>query len=255
VPPFHLWRLINLQDFIYQPSTFFRRDAVASVGWLNEDLHFGMDWDLLIRLGQRYAMVPIQERLSRVRIYPETKTHGGGLGRFRELVQIIRARADEPRPPAYWYYLLETGLNRAHQLVDRVAVDPRIASRGHPLVHRTYVRAIRYVGQRIAAEWLDDGWAGPVSHYSVPAGREVRFEGEVPADLAPLTIAVSSRDKDLGCATFDAGPFTLTVPLPAAADAEAVPLLTKADRSKLVPHILVTGRTGSFRLDRVEVAR
>lgn len=48
--PFNLWKLTYLSDYILQQSVFFRRAAIEEIGWLDENLHYALDWDLLIRL-------------------------------------------------------------------------------------------------------------------------------------------------------------------------------------------------------------
>jgi hypothetical protein len=250
-PPFNLWRLINVQDFIYQPAAFFRRDAVAEVGWLNEDLHYCMDWDLFIRLGQRHPIVPIQDRLSRVRMYADTKTSGGGVRRLRELSRVIRDRSDSRFPPALTYYALETGLYRGHQLVDKLPLSTRVARRAHSIVHRAYGRAMRITGRRIATQWLEDGWAGPSARFVVPAG-DAQLRGEVPADLAPLSLTITSEGRQVASHALAAGPFEMTIPA-RSENGAATHFVVHADRSKPVWHPLVGGRVGSYRLDTVEV--
>ncbi|MGA1997178.1 MAG: glycosyltransferase family 2 protein, partial [Bryobacteraceae bacterium] len=53
---FNLWKLTYLSDYILQPAAFFRRPALEEVGWLDESLHYAMDWDLLIRLGKKFGL-------------------------------------------------------------------------------------------------------------------------------------------------------------------------------------------------------
>jgi len=72
--PFDLWRLVYLSDYILQQSSYFSRRALEEVGYLDEDLKFGMDWDIFIRIGCRYPVTYIDEYLGCIRVYPETKT-------------------------------------------------------------------------------------------------------------------------------------------------------------------------------------
>ena len=61
-------------NFICQPSTFFRRDVFEAVGGLDESLHFAMDYDLWIRIGQRFPCRYRPGFLSRYRLHETSKT-------------------------------------------------------------------------------------------------------------------------------------------------------------------------------------
>ena len=39
-------------NYIQQPGVFFTREALEKAGYLDEDLHFAMDWDLWLRFGE-----------------------------------------------------------------------------------------------------------------------------------------------------------------------------------------------------------
>jgi len=76
---------------ISQPSCFVRRKAVEQVGKLNQQLHYVMDWDLWLRLyeaGKKFYF--LDELLSAVRVYPETKTSSGAKKRFQEINTILK---------------------------------------------------------------------------------------------------------------------------------------------------------------------
>ena len=70
---FDLTRLASF-NFICQPSTFFSRDAFETVGGLDESLHFAMDYDLWIRLGQRVPCRFLPRFLSNYRLHEASKT-------------------------------------------------------------------------------------------------------------------------------------------------------------------------------------
>ncbi len=61
---------------IPQPSAFWRREVYETVGGLNLDLHYSMDWDLFLRIGQRYPglIVHLPEPLSTFRVHAESKS-------------------------------------------------------------------------------------------------------------------------------------------------------------------------------------
>lgn len=84
-PVFDLWKLIHLYDFILQPSVFMRRQALKRAGYLDEKLHYIMDWELWIRLSRFGKVRHLPERLSCARVYPEAKTQASGIKRWREI--------------------------------------------------------------------------------------------------------------------------------------------------------------------------
>jgi len=77
---------LPIHDCIAQPSCFVRRSAFERVGGLNTSLHYIMDWDLWTRLYKSGAVFHyLHKPLSVTRIYPETKTSGMSLERYREI--------------------------------------------------------------------------------------------------------------------------------------------------------------------------
>jgi glycosyltransferase involved in cell wall biosynthesis len=75
---------------VVQPAMFFRRDLFLEIGGLDEDLHYAMDWDLLIRLAAKCEVVAIEDTLAEIRYYDDTKTSTGGWKRMREIAEIGR---------------------------------------------------------------------------------------------------------------------------------------------------------------------
>ena len=57
-----------------QPSSFFRKKLIDEQGLLREDLHFSMDFDLLIRAALNYEITPVEEVLSKYRLHEASKT-------------------------------------------------------------------------------------------------------------------------------------------------------------------------------------
>ena len=57
-----------------QPSSFFRRQVIDESGLLDESLHFGMDYDLLIRIALSYSIQANDKILSRYRLHSSSKT-------------------------------------------------------------------------------------------------------------------------------------------------------------------------------------
>jgi len=61
-------------NIICQPSAFFRKDAFEAVGGLDKSLNFAMDFDLWIRLGQRFPCRHLPQFLSVYRLHESSKT-------------------------------------------------------------------------------------------------------------------------------------------------------------------------------------
>jgi glycosyltransferase involved in cell wall biosynthesis len=88
-------RQLDLYDPIHQPSCFWRREWHERVGGLREDLHYGMDWDLWIRLARTGARFSITDEL--LSVYCVTgvnKSSTGGERRNREMYRILREQHD-----------------------------------------------------------------------------------------------------------------------------------------------------------------
>ncbi len=102
IEPWNMRRLLEFGDFIVQPAAFFLRSAYHAVGGLDQSLHYCMDYDLWIKLGQRYAVQYLEEPLAQTRIYDTTKTSSGGLKRLIEIEAMVR-RYGRTRLPACYY--------------------------------------------------------------------------------------------------------------------------------------------------------
>jgi glycosyltransferase involved in cell wall biosynthesis len=83
-------RLLRTALTMLQPATFFRRDAYLAVGGVRHDLHYAMDWELLLRLARHGKIVAIEDELACLRCYPGTKTEVGGWQRLAEIAEIGR---------------------------------------------------------------------------------------------------------------------------------------------------------------------
>jgi glycosyltransferase involved in cell wall biosynthesis len=104
--PFDLWKLIHLEDYILQQTVFFRRDALRAAGWLREDLHYVMDWDILIRIGKQRGLHYIAKPMGCIREYPEAKSFAGGKARLREIAALMKEHAGTRFTPGYFVYAL-----------------------------------------------------------------------------------------------------------------------------------------------------
>jgi glycosyltransferase involved in cell wall biosynthesis len=88
VEPFDPARL-SRRCFICQPAAFVRRDAFAGCGKLDARLHFGIDYDLWIRLARRHRFVKIDSFLANSRLHPAAKTVGQTSAALKETMEIL----------------------------------------------------------------------------------------------------------------------------------------------------------------------
>lgn len=73
--PFDYNILLYGLDYISQPTTFFRREVLENFGYLDETLHYGLDWEYWLRIasrGGRFALLP--RYLAATRLHPRAKT-------------------------------------------------------------------------------------------------------------------------------------------------------------------------------------
>ncbi len=57
-----------------QPSSFFRKEIIQKIGLLDESLHYGMDYDLLVRIALNYEILRVDDLFSKYRLHSESKT-------------------------------------------------------------------------------------------------------------------------------------------------------------------------------------
>jgi len=72
-----------------QPSSFFRKKLIDEQGLLREDLHFAMDYDLLVRAALRYKIIPVEDIFSRYRLHKDSKTTSQIKSFAKEWMQVF----------------------------------------------------------------------------------------------------------------------------------------------------------------------
>jgi glycosyltransferase involved in cell wall biosynthesis len=76
--------------FICQPAAFLRREAFAAIGMLDTQLRYAHDYDLWIRLAQRFRVVKIDETLATLRVHDDAKTVKETAAAMRETFSVLR---------------------------------------------------------------------------------------------------------------------------------------------------------------------
>jgi len=71
---FNLSDLICGRNMVPQPTVFFRRQVLDTIGYLDSNLHMAMDADLWIRIGLKLKIEYIDQLLANFRLCPGTKS-------------------------------------------------------------------------------------------------------------------------------------------------------------------------------------
>jgi glycosyltransferase involved in cell wall biosynthesis len=216
--PFDLWKLTYLSDYILQQTVYFRKDVLDDVGHLDEDLHYTMDWDILIRIGMKYGLAYVPEYMGCLREYAEAKSSAGGMRRTREIREMLRRHTGLRISPGYIVY----GLDTLHQLwcqrLDRILTPGLIP------VAATVQSGIRLAAGLVIARTIRhsqglfaDGWAGRRLRYMLPpASGPVLIEGTLPEydDLYGQRLYVSANGQALRAVDVPFGDFQFAVKPP-----------------------------------------
>jgi glycosyltransferase involved in cell wall biosynthesis len=213
------WMLTHGYDYVAQPAAFVSRRAIEAIGFVDETLHFGMDWDLFIRLSALGPFVPIPRVLANAHIYPETKSMSGGYRRWRELVMIMRRHGAGRYPPGYFIYGTDTVRNYGRRLRRRVPhrVSRLCKTLGRwisSLIDLVYSKAMK----RATGGWFDDLWAGKtVTRRLSGDGQTLALRGRMPgeyADLVGQRLKVTCNGTVVADRELTPGSFSWDLPLP-----------------------------------------
>ena len=246
---FNLWKLLNVSDYILQQTVFFRRAVFDEVGWLDESLHYGMDWEILMRIGLRRPLVYVPHDMGSIREYPAAKSFAGGAARARELAAIMRRHTRKRFPPGMFVYGMPTYVGAVNRRIAAVMRGP-LAPLGVRLQRRVAAIGNRIVGSivRHAQGWYSDGWAGPRAQFTFQpgAGRNLALDVELPgwAPIARQRLTFSVAGRAFASESFGHGDFRIPVMLPRAAWDAPVTVEVRADAS------FRPGRRGNGERDR-----
>ena len=115
--PFDYNILLYGLDYISQPTTFFRRRVFDRAGYLDEGLHYGLDWEYWLRMaraGSKFAHIP--QYLAAARWHPQAKTLTAPPQMYLEH-QAIRDRYWHKHrfQSPYWQQWYATWLNKRYR--------------------------------------------------------------------------------------------------------------------------------------------
>jgi glycosyltransferase involved in cell wall biosynthesis len=86
--------VLKILNFISQPATFWRRKVMESVGYMDEDLHYAMEYDYWLRISRLYALRIINKYLACFRIHPQSKAGSNANAQFDSMTAIARRYVD-----------------------------------------------------------------------------------------------------------------------------------------------------------------
>ena len=109
--PYDFRKLLRDGNYLAQPSLFLRRRVFERIGYLDESLEYGMDFDLWLRLrGLRVEYTP--RTLACFRWHPDSKSCGSPLENWHALMHILRKHGGGWTPRLAWAFarcLISTG--------------------------------------------------------------------------------------------------------------------------------------------------
>jgi len=215
---FNLWKLVYVSDYILQQTVFFRRKVFDEVGFLDTSLHYGLDWEILIRIGKRYMLRYLPYYMGSLREHGEAKTAIGGAVRFRELAAIMRRHGTLRFPPGYVVYGLETYLRIWNEALARFFRGRflRLGLKLQSILTRLCNRIIRRT-LRECQGWYADGWVTRRLRYMLPPGHGRFLELEVSLPdwmFERQRLALVIEGETVATETFAAGDYRLAFRLP-----------------------------------------
>ena len=237
--PFNLWKLVYMSDYILQQTVFFRREVFDEVGWLDRDLHYGMDWEILIRIGKRFMLRYLPYYMGSLREHGEAKTATGGAVRFRELTTIMRRHGKLRFPPGYVIYGLETYQRIWNQWIAKIfhGAFSRIGTKLQALVARICQKAIHHTVRECQGLYAD-GWATKRLRYMMPPGhgRFLEIDVSLPEGMFErqrLTLLIEGQA--IAIESFGSGDYRLSIRLPERCWDQTVEFIIEADRVFTAP--------------------
>ena len=69
----HRSSFLFITDYISQPATFWRASLLDEVGFLDESLHYSLDYEYFLRLNGKYPLVILPDYLAAFRVHSQSK--------------------------------------------------------------------------------------------------------------------------------------------------------------------------------------
>lgn len=88
------YRVLQVMDYISQPSTFWHRRVLDKVGFLDEGLHYAMDYDYWLRIGLHFNLDFVDSYLACFRVHHLSKAGSSANNQFDALYKIARRHSN-----------------------------------------------------------------------------------------------------------------------------------------------------------------
>ncbi len=92
------------RNFIYQPSTFFTKDIIKKIGFLDENLHHSLDYDFWLRILQQGKGLYFPKTLSSFRVWEGAKTSPQREKELFSRDKTLRKYSNGTGPSKYYSY-------------------------------------------------------------------------------------------------------------------------------------------------------
>jgi glycosyltransferase involved in cell wall biosynthesis len=181
--PFDYQRLGEI-CFICQPTVFMRAEVVRTIGPLDLDLHYCLDYEYWMRVAKRFRVGYLNEYLANSRLHTDTKTLSKRVEVHRENLQVVKKHYGQV--PVRWI---------------------------NAYAHVLLTEKLMPKGQGI----YEDGWASPRASFSLPLDWQryayLSLQGICSAHARPLPLKVTLGDQVIHREVIEAEHFALTVKL------------------------------------------
>ncbi|MEO6954086.1 MAG: glycosyltransferase family 2 protein [Polyangia bacterium] len=89
---------LMIENFVNQPTVFFRRSLLEAVGPIDEAMHNAFDYHLFLRMAERARPYFLDREVASFRVHAEAKTSSNFHRSFREEADAARRVADGKHP-------------------------------------------------------------------------------------------------------------------------------------------------------------
>jgi glycosyltransferase involved in cell wall biosynthesis len=109
---------LRVLNYVSQPSTFWRRQLLDSVGYFDPGFRYAMDYDYWLRATRHHKLGFIDQNLAKFRVYPTSITSSNSEAQFKEELRVAACYAN---PFQIWlhrihakisYWVYTTTVNR-----------------------------------------------------------------------------------------------------------------------------------------------
>lgn len=69
----HRPSFLFITDYVSQPATFWRASLLGELGYLDESLHYALDYEYFLRLNSKYPLVILPDTLAAFRVHSQSK--------------------------------------------------------------------------------------------------------------------------------------------------------------------------------------